>query len=798
MKPVIAANTIPTRGFAALRDSYNLLDQNAKRATTEPGGKENVAGGSASGKSITIKVRTSTTGAKQYGSSRSAVKDEPALAKISKNVQAHCTTVESVATSADTVAVRPRLRRRPMSVTGDAALAVAGKTMASSVTVEPVPTGVDPATVWPRLQRWSTVVNGDMMLPVAGMTVALGMTVESVSPGVDPATVWPRLQRWPLAVNGYTMLAVAAKTVAPGMTVESASVGVSPEVIHDQGSRALVEWDEDSSSLVESSDDSSSRVPFSAKEDWASESASDLTDSFAIDGTQRPRPARAQQLPAKKIAGVQSSPDQKPQGFREEGKAALDAYFKAMLEKVSGVQEKRFADHIKDSAFCDNGPVEFMAAFRTQCKDFFSSMEKAIERSFDAALIKKGVKPKPAIERKPLTEAEQQALDEARENFDLGPMARFGKKLAHTLVAPLRFNERIKARLNGESFSQAAGRAAFDRFPANGKAMLKDMVGSFAKLDDFRKLTRIEQEKTLRHAVTACIVTFGANKVSLDSVKTQLKGKQERADGVSAMALAQTYLKASFGLQDADLSGDSAAIANLVSASEKKRVSAFIDFLLEDACDGYVSTIVDPYSPAYLATTNESTDSMLWMVRDKPAAVDRVVRADVPRMSYVLVGRSATVKLPPTANLSDTEKTAGIEKVWDHIGHMENDGFRRRIAVCATQELKNAVIKLAFQSDGRFLQQYPGCLPHLKSMTSEFSIRHVSNDKTKVRLEGSFDGSGVSVKLVGGHSEKIGELKDFRMHYVTEVTISDKLGDLPIQLGPIHFTMENLTVHSAA
>lgn len=575
-------------------------------------------------------------------------------------------------------------------------------------------------------------------------------------------------------------------------TVDNVATGVEPVGLPDH----------DESSLVESSsEDSSSNVSFSEGE-LASEDAADYSDSYEYDANWETKIPLAQQVPAKRTAGAPSRADRIAEGNRAKGKVSLDAYFKGMTEKAkSGSAKKSVVDQFKDSAFRDNGPVEFMQAFRTACKDFFSPMEKAIERSFDASLIKKGVKPKPEhnARRKHTTDAEQQALDEALKNFDLGPMARFGKKLAHTLVAPLSFDARIKARLKGESFSTVAARAAFDQFPAGGKAMLKDVVASFWKLDDFHKLTLDDQEKTLRDAVTACIVTYGVNKVSLDTAREQFSNDPVlTANGLSAMALAQTYLKASFGLKHA-VTGDSGAIADLVSGSEKKRAGSFIDLLLKDACDGYVSTIVDPYSPAYVATADEITGTMLRMVKDNPAAVDTKVAADVPRMSYALVGKSGTVDLPCQSKASEKQSEARVAKVWDHIGHKNRNGFRRRIALCATQELKNAVIKLAFESDGRFLQDYPGCLPRL-DMATQVSITHLSSDKTTVRLEGSFDGAGKSVVLKRGGFETVGELKDFRMHYVAEATISDLSADSdrPIKLGPIRFTMENLTVHRAA
>jgi hypothetical protein len=622
-----------------------------------------------------------------------------------------------------------------------------------------------------------------------------------------PITVAP--QPGPESLRGKRDAALqkVGKTAAKPQTAKSVarpdSKGSSLVESSDESS-ARVGFSEESSSRVGDSEDSSSRVgssdDSSASEnaDWASESASEHSGTQDIDGTQKIKaPPLAKQMPAKRAARTPSPPTGLVEGDQAKGKASLDAYFKGMLEKASGAKKKGLGDQLKDSAFRDNGPVDFMNAFRSQCKDFFGPMEAAIEHSFDASLIRKGVKPKPAFNagRKQSTEAEQQALDQAMKNFDLGPMARFGKKLAHTLVAPLSVNARIKARLKGESFSAGAARAAFEHFPAGGKAMLKDVVASFWKLDDFHKLTPTEQEKTLRDAVTACIVTYGANKVSLDTVKKNLTGQPALADGISAMALAQTYLKASFGLQHA-VTGDSGAIANLVSGSEKKRASAFIDLLLEDACHGYVSTIVDPYSAAYVATANQITSTMLKMVTDQPKAVDAKVKADVPRMAYALVSKSGTVDLSMQAGESEKQAAARTEKVWEHIGHETRHAFRRRIALCATQELKNAVINLAFESDGRFLQDYPGCLPRL-DMKTKVSIERNSNDKTTVRLEGSFDGHGKSVELKRGGFDTIGKLTDFRMHYVMDVAISDLHGAQPIKLGPIRFTMENLTVHPA-
>lgn len=606
----------------------------------------------------------------------------------------------------------------------------------------------------------------------------------------------PRRKPEPAVVEaGATLSQVAKHQSAPPVAVLAGTAAVGVDRVDPVGLS-----DGDESSLVESSEDSSSIVSFSENEDWASDSSAEFSDSHDIDGTRETKVPLARQIPAKRTASTALRAVPAADGNREKGKASLDGYF-AKMKTASGNKQKSLADQLKDSAFRDNGPVEFMEAFRTECKDFFSPMQKAIERSLDASLIEKGVKPKPKHnpERKLMTDAEQRALDKALEKFDLCPMARFGKKLAHTLVAPLSFDARIKARLKGESFSEAAARVAFDRFPAGGKAMLKDVVAAFWKLPDFHHLTPHEQEKTLRDAVTACIVTYGVNKISLDATKEKFSDDPAlAANGLSAMALAQTYLKATFGLEHS-VKGDSGAIADLVSSSEKKRAGAFIDLLLADACKGYVSAVVDPYSPTYAATADEITGTMLRMVKDSPAAVDTKVAADVPRMSYRLEGKTKTVDLPRDPKASEAQSDDRVAQVWDHIGHKDRNVFRRRIALCATQELKNAVIKLAFESDGRFLRDYPGCLPRL-DMTSQVSITHISSSKTKVRLEGTFDGTGKSVKLTHGGFETIGELKDFRMHYVAEATISDLHGadKGPIKLGNIRFTMENLTVHPVA
>jgi hypothetical protein len=661
------------------------------------------------------------------------------------------------------------------------------------------------------LQPEMSATNGEATLAKIGkIGLAPAAPVEAEARAFVPEIVVPMARWGQVAMYGLVPLGKVTRYGAPGITVASEPTGIAPipcqmagaVAIPDEDSSSLVESsedcgsrvesDEESSSLVESSEDSSSE-----NKGWASETASELTDSYGIDGTQPVKVPLARQVPARRTPAAPSRAAKLSETNSDKVKASLKAYCEGMLKKASGAKETGVADQLKNSAFSDSGPVEFIAALRTECRDFFRPMEQAIERSFDAALIRKAVKPRPASPagHKQLANKQQEALDAAQKNVDLGPMARFGKNLAHTLVAPLTFDARIKARLKGESFSQAAARAAFDRFPGSGKTMLKDMVAAFWQLDDFHKLTPTEQETTLRDAVTACIVTYGANNVSLDSVRDNFAMKPELADGISAMALAQTYLKASFGLQHA-VRDDSGAIANLVSSSEKKRASAFIDALLDDACTGYVSAIVDPYSNAYAATAETITSTMLQMVKDKPASVDTKFAADVPRMNYALVSKSGTVDLPRQPEASEKQTAERIEKVLSYIGHQDRHRFRRRIALCATQEMKNAVINLAFASDGRFLQNHPGCFPRL-DMTTKVSIERVSNDRTKVRLEGFFDGAGKSVELRRGGFETIGELKDFRMRYVTEVTISDLHGDLPIKLGQIRFTMENLTVHPA-
>ncbi|MGV3653105.1 MAG: hypothetical protein ACO1N5_02695 [Noviherbaspirillum sp.] len=489
---------------------------------------------------------------------------------------------------------------------------------------------------------------------------------------------------------------------------------------------------------------------------------------------------------------------------RKTGLAALKEYF-ADKEGAAKGGKKSAAQQLAGTVFRDNGPQKFCAAFRDEAREFFAPMDKVIERSFTKALIRKGTPPLPGG-NKQMSVAEQRQLDAAKAGFDYRPIARFGKKLSHALIPPLGAGERITARLKGESFSEKAARAAYDRFPEDAKAMLGDVAREISQVNGFRDLDSNGQEKILRDALTACLITYGANSKALASAKAKFPDAQDlQGQKVRAMTLAQTYLKAAFGLEHGAAQGErniekgnSGKIADLVSASERKRAIAFIDLVVKDAKKNAEagarsgSLTLDLHSPDNAGKTNAFLEKAKMHAADlSPAAyVKSKIKDDFLRQDYVF--RYADGREVECIAGSEKPNILAEEALWKFLngnGLSDLNAFKNRTGFLGSQEMKNHLIERLMEENTLFMQHNGRKIvcPGLKVRT-RFTYSRLENGDMRIRIDGDSEKTDANIRYADELST-FGSMKDVRLRFTAEVTVSNRMR-VKDRIGPVTYTWE--------
>ena len=487
---------------------------------------------------------------------------------------------------------------------------------------------------------------------------------------------------------------------------------------------------------------------------------------------------------------------------RKTGLADLKEYLAPKKPPAKG-GKKSAGKQLEGTIFRDNGPQKFLKAFRDEAREFFAPMDKVIERSFTKALIRKGVPPLPGG-NKPMNGVEQNQLDAAKADFDYRPIARFGKKLSHALIPPLGAGERITARLRGESFSEKAARAAYDRFPEDAKAMLGDVVREISQVNGFRDLDSNDQEKILRDALTVCLITYGANSKALASAKAKFPDDQDmQGKGVRAMTLAQTYLKAAFGLEHGAAQGErniekgnGGKIADLVSASERKRAIAFIDLVVKDAKKNAEvgarsgSLTLDLHSPGNAGKTNAFLKNAKTRATDlSPAAkVKTTITNDFLRQDYVFeYANGERVECIASSGTGNVLAEEELGKFLNSQGLRDLNGFKHRVGYFGTQELKNHLYERLMEQDNSLMQHNGRKTMLLLNMRTKYTYRIQKNGNVRVHME--CDSGTVDAKVREPNGKHIGIMRDVRLRFSTEVTVSN-IRSVPDRIGPVTYTWE--------
>ena len=208
----------------------------------------------------------------------------------------------------------------------------------------------------------------------------------------------------------------------------------------------------------------------------------------------------------------------------------------------------------------NNQPTQWLKAFRQECKPYFGQGHDQFDRLIaDSGALNKAVPPL-GLNMADAT-PEQQAQIRAAQ----GAAAEIGNAISVALLD------------NPDK--------AYGTIPESAKVMLRDMIRQLEANAAFKALSREQQDKAKRDAITGAFITYGLNSALLEHAPARFSSATDKAAAARLSTSVGSHVKALFGFDGMAKGGAQDHILRALDSDEGKRLKQNAGMLIDRLYD---------------------------------------------------------------------------------------------------------------------------------------------------------------------------------------------------------------------